>query len=562
MLNVSLRNYNKVSFKTNTLFYGDNLEILRHLVPNESIDLIYLDPPFNSQAEYNILFKESSGEDSTAQIQAFSDSWRWDIQSRRAYDYLALEAPNENIANLIQALYKFLGKSNMLAYLVMMAIRLIELQRVLKLTGSIFLHCDTTASHYLKLLMDSIFGVEHFRNEIIWKRTSAHTGEGKIQKFGNVHDTILFYTRSGSNLFNPHYTPYDEDYVEKFYNHFDPNGRRWTSSDLMAAGVRYGESGKPWHGIDPTLRGNHWKFTIKGLEELDSQGKIYFPKKEGGTPRYKRYLDEVHGILLQDIWIDIPPVSAHAKERLGFQTQKPLTLLERIIKSCSNDGDWILDPFCGCGTAVIAAEKLNRHWIGIDITWLAINLVKGRLNNMFPGIQFKIEGEPRDIGAARELAKDRYQFQWWALSLIDARPVGSTPTRPREGRKGADEGIDGWLRFADGAEGHVEKIVVQVKSGHVGVKDIRELRDVVSRQKAAIGLFLTLEEPTSEMIKEIKITDPYVSSTWKHEYPKIQILTINDLLTGKRPNIPPTTSVYQEAPIAKRASNHQQKSLF
>jgi len=189
--------------------------------------------------------------------------------------------------------------------------------------------------------------------------------------------------------------------------------------------------------------------------------------------------------------------------------------------------------------------------------------VKGRLTDTFPGVEFKIEGEPRDIGAAKELARNsRYQFQWWALSLIHARPVGSTPTKPREGRKGADEGIDGWLRFADGEEGHVEKIVVQVKSGHTGVKDIRELRDVVSRQKAAIRLFLTLEEPTGEMIKETKATDPYVSSIWKHEYPKIQILTINDLLKGKRPNIPPSTTVYQEAPLTKRVSNHQQKSLF
>ena len=237
--------------------------------------------------------------------------------------------------------------------------------------------------------------------------------------------------------------------------------------------------------------------------------------------------------------------------------------MERIIRSCSNDGDWILDPFCGCGTAIIAAEKLHRHWIGIDITWLAINLVKGRLNDMFPGVQFKIEGEPRDMGAAIELAtSSRYQFQWWALSLIGARPVGSTPTKPREGKRGADEGVDGWMRFADGAEGHIEKIVVQVKSGHVGVKDIRELRDVVSRQRAAIGIFVTLEDPTSEMIRESKATDPYVSPTWNHEYPKIQILTIKDLLSEKRPEIPPTISAFQEAPLTKRASSHRQETLF
>lgn len=238
--------------------------------------------------------------------------------------------------------------------------------------------------------------------------------------------------------------------------------------------------------------------------------------------------------------------------------------MERIIKACTSEGDWILDPFCGCGTAVIAAEKLQRHWIGIDITWLAINLIKGRLNDMFPhGVQFKTEGEPRDMGAARELAgQSRYQFQWWALSLIGARPVGSTPGKPREGKRGADEGIDGWMRFADGPEGHIEKIVVQVKSGDIGVRYIRELRDVISRQKAAIGIFLTLEEPTKEMIKEAKATNPYVSSRWNHEYSKIQIMTIRELLSGKRPNIPPTMSAFLEASLAKRSVTHRQETLF
>jgi len=298
------------------------------------------------------------------------------------------------------------------------------------------------------------------------------------------------------------------------------------------------------------------------LDELDKMGRIHWPKKAGGMPRLKVYEDELDLMPLQDLWTDIRPIHNLSSERLGFQTQKPEELLERIINSCTKMGDWILDPFCGCGTAIIAAEKLHRHWIGMDITWLAINLVKGRLNDMFPGIKFKVEGEPRDMGAAKELARDRYQFQWWALSLIHARPVGSTSGKPREGRKGADEGIDGWLRFADGQEGHVEKIVVQVKSGHVGVKDIRELRDVVSKQKAAIGLFLTLEEPTSEMTKETKATDPYISPVWKHEYQKIQILTIQDLLKGKKPNIPPTISVYQEAPLTNRLPNHQQKTLL
>jgi site-specific DNA-methyltransferase (adenine-specific) len=250
-----------------------------------------------------------------------------------------------------------------------------------------------------------------------------------------------------------------------------------------------------------------------------------------------------------------------AKERVGFPTQKPIQLLERIIQASSSENSWILDPFCGCGTAVITAEKLHRHWVGIDITFLAINLVKNRLRDSFPISKYTIEGEPRDIDAARALAQNRYQFQWWAISKIEARPVGSTDAKPFEGKKGADEGVDGWLRFMDKHEGHYEKIVVQVKSGHVGVKDIRELRDTVSRQKAAIGIFLTLEGPTSEMIKEVKATEPYVSPLWKCEYPCLQILTIEQLLKGERPKIPPTISQYQESPRLEKTIRINQKKL-
>ncbi|MGB6463115.1 MAG: DNA methyltransferase, partial [Nitrosotalea sp.] len=513
--------YLKLDSNINKLFYGDNLEILRRYIPNESVDLIYLDPPFNSKADYNILFKESTGEKSAAQIQAFSDFWKWDTAASDAYEYLTGNDVDNKIANLAEALYKTLGKNDMSAYLFMIAIRLIEFHRILKPTGSIYLHCDATASHYLKLLLDGIFGVKNFRNEIIWKRTSAHSGD--VHRFGKVHDTILFYSKSDNYKFNPHYTPYEKDYIKQRYRYKDPDGRLWAPSDLMAAGIRHGETGKEWHGINPTTTGNHWKYTIKKLDEMEKQGKIYFTKKGTGKPTYKRYLNEMKGILLQDIWDDIYPVNPQAKERLGFQTQKPEALLERILKSSTNEGDWILDPFCGCGTATAAAETLGRHWIGIDITWLAINLVKSRMKHMFPYSNFEIEGEPKDIGAAEELAKNRYQFQWWALSLIGARPVGSKPSNPREGKKGADEGIDGWLRFRIGEE--IKSIIVQVKSGHVSVKDIRELRDVVSRQGAVMGIFITLENPTSEMIKEVKATDPYILKALQQKYPKIQILT-------------------------------------
>lgn len=538
-----------MQLQQNTLFYGDNLSILRDYIDKESIDLIYLDPPFNSKADYNVLFREITGEQSTAQIQAFSDFWHWDSEAKHAYDYLATQAPTD-VANLTTALYSFLGRNDMLAYLVMMGERLLQLHRVLKPTGSIFLHCDPTASHYLKLMMDSIFGVKNFRNEIMWKRANAHNDP---KKFGNITDILLFYSKNDDYIWNTQYTPYDEKYLESHWKRKDASGHPYRLMPLDAP--KHGDGGNlvyEWHGKLPAPT-RTWSCVIEKMEEYEEKGLLEYTSAR--TPCLKKYLDDMPGRPLQNIWTDIPPVNPMASERLGYPTQKPIQLLERIIGSITHEGDWVLDPFCGCGTAIIAAEKMRRHWIGIDITYLAINLIKGRVKDTFPTAIFEVKGEPRDLGAARELAHNRYQFQWWALSLIGARPTGSTTAKPKEGKKGADEGVDGWLRFADGPEGHIEKIVVQVKSGHVGVKDIRELRDVVSRQKGAVGIFITLEEPTDEMIKEVKVTDPYISPRWKAEYPKIQILTIEQLLKGEHPKIPPIVSLFQEALRVQRASN-------
>jgi DNA methylase/Restriction endonuclease len=398
---------------------------------------------------------------------------------------------------------------------------------------------------------------------IIWKRTSAHSGESKSRRsYGSIHDVILFYSKTDIFTFNLQYVPYDTKHVEDSYEKTDKDGRTWTSSDLMAAGVRQGESGKPWRGIDPAKRGNHWKFTVQKLDELDKQGRIYFPKKVGGVPRYIRYLDEMAGVLLQDIWVDIPPVSSHAKERLGFQTQKPLKLLERIINSCTKEGDLILDPFCGCGTAVVAAQNLHRPWIGIDVTMLAINLMNRRLNDMFSGIQVRIDGEPTDIESATHFAlKDRHEFQRWALLRIGAVPVGATATNPNKVKKGADEGYDGWMRFQDGPNGRVEKILVQVRSGHVHLRDIRDFRDVVTSKSAAMGIFITLEPPTGDMIKSVKTTDPYISNL-RIEYPKLQIITVSELLGRKNLQLPSIISPFEEAIATKRLPHHKPSKLL
>lgn len=264
-------------------------------------------------------------------------------------------------------------------------------------------------------------------------------------------------------------------------------------------------------------------------------------------PRYKRYLDEMHGSPLQDVLTDIQPIGAHAAERLGYPTQKPLALLERIIQASSNPGDVVLDPFCGCGTAIAAAQKLERRWMGMDVTHLSIALMKYRLQDMFPGIGFQVIGEPQDIGAAHQLAlDDRYQFQWWALSLVRAKPLGAKGGG-KTGKKGSDKGIDGIINFIDDRSGKPKRILVQVKSGKVKSGDIRDLRGTVERENAAMGVFITLEDPSRDMNKEAVSAGFYHSPGWGTDYPKIQIPTINDLLHGAELKMPPQHGTFKEA---------------
>ncbi len=542
----------------NTLFYGDNLDILREYIPDESVDLIYLDPPFNSSRNYNVLFKDERGTDSEAQIIAFEDTWHWNQAAERTYHDLVTQSP-VHISRLIAALRDDVGTSRMMAYLVMMTARLVELHRALKPTGSLFLHCDPTASHYLKIILDSIFGPEQFLGDIIWKRTSAHNS---AKRPGPIHDTILFYAKSEDNVWNQQYQPYDQEYIETFFHNTDPDGRRWKSTDITGAGIRRGETGKTWRGIDITEKGRHWFVPPAELDRLDANGRLYWPSKTDGMPRLKQYLEDMPGIPLQDMWTDISPIGAHAKERLGYPTQKPLALLERIINAASNPGDIVLDPFCGCGTAIAAAQKLGRKWIGIDITHLSIALQKYRLEAMFPGIQFKIIGEPQDMGAARKLSQDdRYQFQWWALSLVRAKPLGGQEGS-KTGKKGSDKGIDGMITFIDDAYNKPKRVLVQVKSGHVKAGDVRDLRGAVARENAAIGVFITLEAPTKDMITEAASAGYYHSPGWHMDYPRIQILTIVELLSGAFIQMPPQYGTFKQAPRVREQMPELQEELF
>ena len=534
---------------TNKLYFGDNLHILRDHVADESVDLIYLDPPFNSNATYNVLFREKSGEQSAAQITAFDDTWHWGLESESAYHDVVMDGPKA-LADLLQAMRSFLGQNDMMAYLTMMAQRLDELHRVLKPTGSIFLHCDPTASHYLKLAMDAIFGPRFFKNEIIWKRTSGHSD---AQRFGRAHDVLLYYTRSNQGVWNQTYQPFDDEYVEQYYRYKDPDGRRWMSGDLGAAGLQGGGYEYEWKGVTRV-----WRVPQSTMERLDSEGKVFYTKN--GIARRKRYLDESNGLKTQDIWADIQALRSWHVERLGYPTQKPEALLERIITASSNEGDVVLDPFCGCGTAIAAAERLNRRWIGIDVTHIAITLIRHRLRDSF-GEELRpyaVLGDPKDLPSAAALAQhDRYQFEWWALGLVDARPA-------RDKRKGADSGVDGYISFFDDGSGKAKRVVVQVKSGHVQRNQIATLKGDMEREKAEIGLFITLEPPTAPMRSEAAAAGFYEPSHFlDHRFPRVQILTIEELLSGAQAQYPrfAPDATFRRAPRRQRQQREQKRMI-
>ena len=355
---------------------------------------------------------------SDAQITAFEDSWHWNGQAEREF-HEVLHQPNTRVSEMLQAFRSFLGENDLMAYLTMMTNRLLALHQALKPTGSLYLHCDPTASHYLKLVLDACFGKTRFRTEISWKRSSAHNDakQGRRQ-CGNIRDVILLYTKSEQWTWNWLYTPYDREYIDAFYRHVEPEtGRRYRLSDLTAArpggDTRYG-----WKGVQP-YKGRYWAYSRAKMEEFERKGRLVYSRN--GVPSYKRYRDEMPGVPLQNDWNDIKP--AGSRESLGYPTQKPLALLERIIRASSNEGDVVLDPFAGCGTAVHAAHKLKRRWVGIDITHLAIALVERRLKDDFPGLQYEVIGTPKDLEGARSLAgRVKYQFQWWACSLVNAQP--------------------------------------------------------------------------------------------------------------------------------------------
>ena len=546
-------------FDRNSLFYGDNLEWLRNrdYFPDECVDLIYLDPPFNSNRNYNVLFKDRTGLESSAQIRAFDDTWMWGHEAEETFIDLTQRGFGPgNIPEAMMALRHLLGTNDMLAYLVMMTARLVELHRVLKPTGSLYLHCDPTASHYLKMILDAIFGIKNFRSEIVWKRTSSHNDVRR--QFGDLSDSILFFSKSNKHTFHRVFTPYDNDYVERFYRHVDEDGRRFQIDNMRSPNPRPNLT-YDYKGYQPHPNG--WTVSREKMEQLDSENRLYFPSNPDGRIRLKRYLDEMPGVPLGNIWDDIGAIPSQAAERLGYPTQKPVALLERIISASSSPGDVVLDPFCGCGTTIEAAQRLGRRWVGIDVTILAVDLMRKRMEDRFGeevASQIDVYGVPNEERAARAMfEKDPFEFERWAVTLVDGQPN-------ERGKQQGDRGIDGIIRFAAALNRNTLKIerlgrsLVSVKGGRqLNPTMVRDLVGTINRENAELGLMLTLEPPTRGMVQEADSAGHYLWEWNGQEYPRTQIVTIGDLLNERRPKMPTPLPPYIEATRMKDGSRQR-----
>jgi site-specific DNA-methyltransferase (adenine-specific) len=534
---------------TNTLYYGDNLDVLRAHIKDESVDLIYLDPPFNSNASYNILFKSPAGAGADASIEAFDDTWAWGPTASSALMDITISG-NHKLHVLMQAMKTAIGENAMMAYLAMMAVRLVELHRVLKPTGSLYLHCDPTASHYLKLVLDAVFGPTLFRSEIVWKRTSAHANSRR--NFAGVHDIIFLYSKSASFVHNEAFTPYSQSYVEEHFVHVDPDGRKFRRSDLRNPGVRpnlrYDFTAS--NGITYKPHPNGWAVSREVMEQFDREGRLFFPKKEDARLRKKIYLDESLGVPATDFWDDLPPIHSSASERLGYPTQKPRALLERIIAASSNPGDVVLDPFCGCGTAVDAAQKLGRQWIGIDVTHLAIGLIEKRMREGYgDDLHFETIGSPKDLASAQRLAvDDPHQFQHWITLKLGGYPWMG-------GKKGGDKGVDGYFYYL-GEGGVTETGVISVKAGgNVNPNMVRDIGRVMARDGHKLGLFVTATLPTKGMVEEANSHG--LIETEFGRFPALQTYTLAELFGDIRPKLPPLVSANRKAARVEVRASHQ-----
>lgn len=514
----------------NKLFFGDNLTYLKQLHkehPNGFIDLCYNDPPFNSKRNYNVLFESIDMTNSKAQREAFTDTW-----SSVSY----IDTLNE-ISDLDIDLYKFLMALNdmrfsksSVSYLTIMAIRIYYIHKLLKPTGSFYLHCDPTMSHYLKLICDLVFGEKNFRNEIVWKRKSS-VGQSNYQskQFGYNIDIILFYSKTKNNTFNSIYEDNNQDYIDKFFIHKEAGGRIYRLATLTSPSMRPNLV-YDYKGHKPPDKG--WAVSFNKMVEWERIGKIYIPEDKNKRIQRKIYLDELKGQLIQALWDDINVISPSAKERLGYPTQKPEALLERIIYASSNEGDLVADFFCGCGTTIAAAEKLNRRWLGIDISHLAVKLIAERIGIEKLNKTFEIHGFPKDIDSARELANNvkggRLEFEQWIVEVMLSGILNQNRT---------EMGFDGYRTFIDGLNNkHI--VMIEVKSGHVTMAQFNHFIMTVNNRNGSIGIFVCFKDQITKNMQIAAKNEGKFRIENMDICEKIQISTVEDLLDGRYPNIP------------------------
>ena len=548
--------------ESNALYYGDCLDWMREW-PDESVDLIYLDPPFNSNAQYNILFGQGNG--TPAQVRGFTDTWRWDAAAADRMTTFE-NAVSHPLHDAAVAFKRLLGPSGMLAYLTYMGERLSEARRLLKPTGSIYLHCDDTASHYLKVLMDSIFGVRHFRNDIAWRRATSHNDSSR---FGRILDQILFYAKTE----HPYWAGAEnvasktEEELRKAYPSMDEHGY-YRSDNLTGASASTGESGLSWRGYDVSTLGRHWSVPKTGsyaeyiernfipgyrgiediherLDALDEAGLIYHPRT-GKWPGLKRYADADLGNPPQNLILEPIGFTNYSARRggeyLGYPTQKRVGLLENLIPvACPRDGI-VLDPFCGCGTTVIAAHNLERRWIGIDISATAIDLIQEHRFKPL-GIEAETYGIPRDLASARKLATDRpSDFEAWAVTRIP----GMAPNERRRG----DRGIDGRGNMLETSIDTTSRLVLaQVRgSRNFQLGGFRDFLHVVERENAAFGVYITVDGVESGQARAEARAKGTIS-VGASAFPRIQLWSIRDFFEGRWPNLPTLTDPYTGKPV-------------
>ena len=537
----------------NRLYYGDCLTIMQDHMESASVDLIYLDPPFNSNREYNAIYKDETGRPLPDQIEAFCDLWELDDERERSIRMMPVLIRDAGLDDSVADFWKLWMNAlrrtqpRLLAYLSYMVERLLQMKVVLKPTGSIYLHCDPTAGHYIKVMMDAIFRHGNFRSEIVWRRVNP-TGRG-TKRLANNADYILYYAVGDTFTWNQQYQPHNEQYVKGFYKYTDASGRRYRLGDLKGAGIRNGSSGKPWRGVNPAETGSHWAVpggalpptaknlsTQDKLDLLEKIGRIYWPKR-GKVPSYKRYLDEMPGTPIDTIWDDIGNLHSQSRERLGYATQKPLALLERIIRQSSDEGQVVFDPFCGCATTLEAAHTLGRKWIGIDIAIHAVKRVaKIRLQDrlgLVEGQDFTVEGVPRTVEGARDLwSRDRYHFQKWAVEQVD----GFVTTK-----RTADGGVDGRLYFGIPGQRDLESMTIEVKGGkNVSIEHLRALSGVLDNDIAVMAGLIVMEPLGAIQERNFRrfMAEKGDLEVTGIQYPRMQMLTVQEILDGKRFSTP------------------------